>query len=161
MDSCDRPPTVNARDAFGPNLRRIRIQRGICLTQIAQGTNVRVDLWEAMERNDFTLWPSGIFARAHIRMYALAIGVDPDTTVDDFCRWFPQGDRRFAPWIRGYAAIVGHELKLQDGVPPSVLEGDRRALEAIPSGAAADPQPRRLAAFGYLFGRLRRTFGRA
>ena len=82
---------MSGREAFGPNLRRVRIQHGVSLHQIATETNVSDVLWSAMEKNDFSRWPNGIFARAYIRDYAKIIGVDPDTTVDEFCRWFPQG----------------------------------------------------------------------
>jgi len=38
-----------------------------------------------------------------VRSYAKAIGVDPESTVDEFCRCFPHGDRRAALVIRGQA----------------------------------------------------------
>jgi transcriptional regulator with XRE-family HTH domain len=153
---------MSAKEAFGSNLRRTRVQRGVSLEQIAQRTKVSIDLWEAMERNDFSRWPSGIFARAYIRAYAVAIGVDPESTVDEFCRWFPQGDRRIGDVIRGQAEIVGHPLEWKDEVPPSVKAGDRRDKK---SGASRREPAEGLvgifAAFGHVFGRLRRTFGRA
>src|SRR3954466_15385166 len=121
------PFAMSQREAFGPNLRRIRLQRGVSLQQLATATKVSETLWAGLERNDFSRWPNGIFARAYVREYAKAIGVDAETTVDDFCRWFPHGDRRVAPIIKGQAAIVGHsELEWRDDVPPSVAEGDRR-----------------------------------
>lgn len=112
------------REAFGPNLRRIRLQRGISMEQIAESTNIAQDLLEGLERNDFGEWPTGIFARAYVRQYAYAIGVDPDTTVDEFCRFFPEGDRRAEGVIREQAAIVGHDLRWQDDV-----EHGRRASD--------------------------------
>ena len=87
---------MSERDAFGPNLRRIRVQRGLSLEQLAESSKVSVELWKGLERNDFSKWPHGIYARSYVREYANAIGVDPETTVNDFCRWFPQGDRRGA-----------------------------------------------------------------
>src|SRR5262245_33240079 len=110
-----RPRTMT-RDAFGPNLRRIRLQRGISMEQIAEMTNIAQDLLEGLERNDFEQWPTGIFARAYVRQYAYAIGVDPDTAVDEFCRWFPQGDRRAEPVMREHADILGHDLAWRDDV---------------------------------------------
>jgi len=117
---------MSEHEAFGPNLRRIRLQRGVSLKQLADSTKVAESLWAGLERNDFSRWPNGIFARAYVREYAKAIGVDPESTVDDFCRWFPNGDRRAAPIIRGQAEIVGHDdLEWQDHVPPTA-EGNRR-----------------------------------
>ena len=77
-------------DAFGSNLRRIRLQRGISLTQIAESTKIAEDLLDGLERNDFSQWPTGIYARAWVRQYASAIGADAELTVDEFCRHFPR-----------------------------------------------------------------------
>ena len=153
---------MSASQAYGTNLRRARVQRGVSLDQIAQRTKVSVDLWEAMERNDFSSWPSGIFARAYVRAYAVAVGVDPESTVDEFCRWFPQGDRRIGAIIRGQAEIVGHSLEWKDQVPSSAKEGERRGLDesAVYTGSS-EGRIGRFAAVGHVFGRLRRAFGRA
>jgi transcriptional regulator with XRE-family HTH domain len=161
MRFCERTPLMSAKEAFGSNLRRTRVQRGVSLEQIAQRTKVSIDLWEAMERNDFRRWPSGIFARAYIRAYAVAIGVDPESTVDEFCRWFPQGDRRIGDVIRGQAEIVGHPLEWKDEVPPSVKAGDRRDKKSGASRREPEGLVGIFAAFGHVFGRLRRTFGGA
>ena len=77
---------MGEREAFGPNLRWHRVQRGISLEQIAASTKVPLDLWVALERNDFSRWPTGLYARAYVRAYALAVGTDPAETVEAF-RW--------------------------------------------------------------------------
>jgi len=147
---------MSAREAFGPNLRRIRIQHGISLEQIAQETKVAVDLWKGLERNDFSRWPSGIFARAYIREYARIVGADPEGAVDEFCRWFPNGDRRGLRVVREHAQIVGHDLEWPGDNPPAGVEADRRG----PTGLA-QAAPRPLLSRVSLFVRLRRTFGKA
>ena len=73
-------------DDFGPSLRAERERLGISLDELAIATKVSVELWEGMERNDFSRWPSGIFARAFVRDYARAIGLDSDAVVNEFCR---------------------------------------------------------------------------
>ncbi|MBM3771739.1 MAG: helix-turn-helix domain-containing protein [Acidimicrobiia bacterium] len=120
------------REAFGLTLRRVRLQRGISIEHIAHTTNIAHDLLEALEQNDFSDWPSGIFARAYVRQYAQAIGADPDATVDEFCRNFPQGDRRAESTMREHAALVGHDLDWQDDV-----EQGRRATDG---GVLADSE---------------------
>ena len=153
---------MSAREAFGPNLRRVRIQRGISLDQIVKATKVNECLWAGLERNDCSRWPTGIFARAHIRQYAHLVGVDPESTVDEFCRYFPQGDRRAERTIREHAQIVGqYEVEWVDPLPP-VAEGDRRASGS--TGTATAPAPwwiGALTTFSQVFVRLRRTFDRA
>jgi Uncharacterized protein conserved in bacteria len=90
-------------------------------------TNVGARFWEALENNDLSRWPNGIYARAYVRGYAKVVGVDPESTVDEFCRCFPQGDRRAEFVIRGQAEIVGHkDLQWRDRVPPIAGEIDRR-----------------------------------
>jgi transcriptional regulator with XRE-family HTH domain len=151
------------QDAFGPNLRRIRLQRGITLKQLAEATKVPEDLWAALERNDVSRWPAGIFARAYVRQYALAIGVDPDSTVDEFCRWFPQGDRRAERLVRNHAEIVGHRLDWEDDAP---ADADRDRRGARPSRSASfrethSPLASTHSPLAALFVRVRRTFGKA
>jgi hypothetical protein len=102
------------------------MQRGVSIDHIAAVTKVSVDLWLGLERNDFSHWPTGIYARAYVREYASQIGVDPDQAVNDFCRWFPQGDRRAERLVRDHAALVGHELDWTDDLAPGVAE-DRRS----------------------------------
>jgi transcriptional regulator with XRE-family HTH domain len=97
-------------DAFGSNLRRLRLQRGISLAQIAESTKIAEDLLEGLERNDFSQWPSGIYARAWVRQYACAIGADDDLTIDEFCRHFPQADRRAEHLVREFSDIFDHRL---------------------------------------------------
>jgi transcriptional regulator with XRE-family HTH domain len=143
------------RDAFGPNLRRLRIQRGITLPQIVDATKVSIELLTGLERNDFTYWPGGIYARAYIRQYAYAIGVDPDATVDEFCRSFPQGDRRALRGVREHAEIIGHELTWRDDPPGGAGDNDRRGPTAVRADLAP-PSP--MAEF---LVRIRRVFGRA
>ncbi len=118
---------MSERDAFGPNLRRLRIQRGMSLASIAAATKIGVDLLTGLERNDFSQWPTGIYARAAVRAYASEIGADAEATVDDFCRWFPQGDRRAERVVRDQAAIVGHQLDWRDDLVGVVIDRDRRA----------------------------------
>jgi transcriptional regulator with XRE-family HTH domain len=150
---------MSGREAFGPNLRRVRIQRGVSLQQIATETNVSEVLWAAMERNDFSRWPNGIFARAFIRDYAKLIGADPDATVDEFCRWFPHGDRRALGQIRGQAAIVNHALDAADELPEHVDEDRRWSSEK--EAQEASERDQQAAGRPGMFSRLRRTFSGA
>jgi transcriptional regulator with XRE-family HTH domain len=140
---------MNTPETFGPFLRRARIRRGVSLADLAQQTNVSIEMWEQMEASDFSAWPSGLYARAWIRAYAEAIGVDPEETVNDFCRWFPQGDRRAERRLRAQAAIVGHDLEWRDDLVPP--DGDRRAVASPPPDAPIQPRRLRLAAAGLDF----------
>ncbi len=132
---------MSERDTFGPRLRRERERRGITIDTIAAVTKVGADLWIGLERNDFSKWPSGIFARAFIRDYAKAVGLDADDLVDEFCRLFPQGDRRAARLIKAHAEVIGHNPGALEDPALIPREGDRRAAARE---RKADARARRL-----------------
>ena len=44
---------------------------------------------EALERNDISRLPGGIYSRGLVRAYAEQIGADPETTIQDFIARFP------------------------------------------------------------------------
>ena len=116
---------MSDRDTFGPRLRSERERRGISLETIASVTKVGAELWDGLEHNDFSRWPTGIFARSFVRDYARAVGLDADEVVDEFCRLFAVGDRRAERIIKAHGALIGHQVALDgSAVPPT---GDRRA----------------------------------
>jgi cytoskeletal protein RodZ len=132
---------MSERDTFGPRLRRERERRGISLETIVTRTNVSLELWQGFESNDFSRWPTRVYARAFVRDYAKAVGLDPDEVVDDFCRLFPVGDRRSVPVIRAQAELIGHETTVKDD-PRLMPHGvDRRGN---PDATPAAPAPQRL-----------------
>lgn len=136
------------RDDFGPRLRAEREARGISLESLAAATKVNVDLWEAMERNDFSRWPGGVFARAFVRDYARVVGLDDDAVVNDFCRLFPIGDRRATRIVRAHAELIGHDHAADTAeLLPAGRERRRRSdRAAAPPPAALVYRPRILAA---------------
>lgn len=139
---------MSERDTFGPRLRSERERRNISLETIASVTKVSADLWDGLERNDFSRWPSGIFARAFVRDYAKAIGLDEDEVLNEFCRLFPIGDRRVSRLIQAQAQLIGHTLDYAEtGAVPE--DGDRRAEPTVPERnkiARAKFTPRTMAA---------------
>ena len=119
---------MSEQDTFGPRLRSERERRGISIETIVTVTKVGADLWLGLERNDFSKWPSGIFARAFLRDYAKAVGLDADDVVDEFCRLFPHGDRRAARIIKAQAEIIGHAPGVLEDPALVPRDGDRRSV---------------------------------
>ena len=74
---------------FGGKLREARERRGVSLRQIANATKIAVSVLEALERNDIARLPGGIFGRAFVRSYAIEVGLDPETTIQEFIAQFP------------------------------------------------------------------------
>jgi cytoskeletal protein RodZ len=74
---------------FGTRMKRQREERGVPLRRIADATKISVSALEALERNDISRLPGGIFSRAFVRSYAIEIGLDPEQTVREFLVQFP------------------------------------------------------------------------
>lgn len=125
---------MTPQEAFVTRLRRHRQRCRISLDEIAAEMRVKRELLEALECNDLSDWPRGLYARAWIRAYATVVAIDPDDAVNEFCRLFPQGDRRANSTIRDIAGIVAAPPAYQDEFPHEL---DRRAG----SGARSMPAP--------------------
>src|SRR4051794_41577966 len=82
-------PLERRSTGFGGRLRDARERRGISLRQIANATKISVAVLEALERNDISRLPGGIFSRAFVRSYAVEVGLDPETTIQEFIAQFP------------------------------------------------------------------------
>ena len=125
------------RDSFGRVLRAYRERRNISLAQLYQETKVSPQIWMALEENDFSRWPTRIYARSWIRQYAKRVGLDPEELVNEFCRLFQHGDRRTETLLRECAAVLGHQLDWRRELLPAHSEGDRRSDSRRPDVAPA------------------------
>lgn len=103
-----------SQETFIVRLRRHRERNRVALEEIAAETRIKPELLEAFERNNLSAWPRGVYARAWVRAYAGAVGLDPIDTVDEFCRLFPHGDRRAGATFQEMAAIIGHPPEFRD-----------------------------------------------
>ncbi len=74
---------------FGRKLRQARERRGFTLRQISNATKISMLTLEALERNDVARLPGGIFGRGVVRSYALEVGLDPESTIEEFMGLFP------------------------------------------------------------------------
>jgi cytoskeleton protein RodZ len=88
------------------------------LRQIAERTRISVMVLEALERDDIKRLPGGIFTRSFLRAYASEVGLDPDSTVDDFLAQFPPESVA--------AGTIGAEVEDHDAI-----ESDRRAAQTF------------------------------
>ena len=76
-----RPPV---RVTFGEELRRERELRQVGLREIAEATKINRRYLEALERNDFTDLPGGLFNRSFVRAYCKTIGIDDEAMVNAY-----------------------------------------------------------------------------
>ena len=74
---------------FGRKLSEARERRGLSLRQISNSTKISMLTLEALERNDIRRLPGGIFGRGVVRSYALEVGLDPESLIEEFMGQFP------------------------------------------------------------------------
>jgi len=103
-------------ESFGARLRQRREERQIDLITIAEQTKIKLALLEALERDDVSHWPSGIFRRAYIRTYAQFISLDPDIVLREFLEVHPDPDDVFAA-----LAEVAGDASRTNAAPPTRL----------------------------------------
>ncbi len=70
--------------AFGDNLRRERELRGITLSEISESTKISKRWLKALEDEEFTVLPGGVFNRGFVRAYARFLGIDEEAAVADY-----------------------------------------------------------------------------
>jgi len=141
---------------FGDKLRDARERRGLSLRQIANATKISMITLEALERNDIKRLPGGIFSRGVVRSYAIEVGLDPESTIEEFMGQFPQdsvtqghptttqvedheaveSDRRMATT---FLRLILISLPVAAFVIYFAMHGRRSAQETRPAPAAAAP----------------------
>src|SRR5688572_8197627 len=99
---------------IGGRLRSAREHRGMSLRDVATRTKLTIPVVRAIERNDFTALPGGMFRKAYVRTLAVEVGLDPNEIAADYCALFE-------PPIESpvLSRPVGLEQKLIDQLAPS------------------------------------------
>jgi transcriptional regulator with XRE-family HTH domain len=137
---------MNPQETFVTRLRRQRLRARVSVEQIADALRIKPEIIAAFENNDLSEWPRGLYSRAWIRTYSLTVNLDPVDTVDEFCRLFPQGDRRAGATIQEIAAIVASPSEYRDefGHPEGRRASDQEIeAERKPSWHAFLTEPSR------------------
>ena len=138
-------------DSFGARLRQRREERQIALSAIADETKIKLSLLEALEHDDVSHWPAGIFRRAYIRAYAHMIGLDPDEVVREFLLVHPEPISA----VDAAAAVVAaaEEASRRHSAPPtrlrtmvdsalgSLARRRRHPGDEVATAPAARPEP--------------------
>jgi len=109
---------------FGGKLRLARERRGTSLQQISAATKISIGALEALERNDISKLPGGIFSRSFVRSYAQEVGLDPDETVNEFLERF-----QAAP----AAPVPAHAGTIHSAIPEdeSAFESQQRIAGVV------------------------------
>ena len=109
---------------FGGKLRLARERRGASLRQISATTKISIAALEALERNDISKLPGGIFSRSFVRSYATEVGLDPDETVHEFLERFQGNPGPFG---------MPHAAPIQSSIPEeeSAFESRQRVAGLV------------------------------
>ncbi len=73
---------------LGNTLSRARRARAITLEDVERDTHVSRRYLEALENEDFSIFPAPVYARGFLRTYSRYLGLNPD----ELMRIFPNGD---------------------------------------------------------------------
>src|SRR5215216_3944252 len=110
---------------LGEELRRRREERGTTLNDISEATRIGTRFLKAIESDNFSILPGGIFTRSFIRAYAKQVGMNEDE------------------------AITLYQQQITGPVTdPQPANADQRlrtgsTAEPVRQVATADPRPRR------------------
>lgn len=101
----------DATSGVGAFLREARERAGFSVRAIADRTKIPVQTLEALERDDVSRLPGGIFLRSFIRSYAKEVGVDPEEAVRRFVTRFPDAsvEETPVPYVANPEKIVVDE----------------------------------------------------
>jgi len=139
---------------FGARLREQREERQVTLTTISTKTKIKLALLEALESDDVSFWPKGLFGRAYLRDYATAVGLEPEAVVSEFLTLHPEfayvtpqleeaeavarGDGRGGP-AEKFRRFVSSAFSIRSrrsapiAPPPAPASPDRLDFDAMPS----------------------------
>ena len=82
------PPPTETMAELGNTLSRARRARGISIEDAERDTHVSRRYLQALETEDFSIFPAPVYARGFLRIYARYLGLNPD----ELLHIFPNGD---------------------------------------------------------------------
>ena len=139
---------------FGARLAAARAERGWSLADAQRGTDIRLKYLEALERGDLDALPGWAYARAFVRTYARALGLDADRLVAEFEQAAPPPAeemeieplglppaRRFPVRRAGLAVLGAGALALVVWAASSSHSKKSPPVQAAPPARVVAPQP--------------------
>ena len=85
--------------SLGQELKKKREESGITLHQIADATHIGVRFLQALENDDYSILPGGVFNRAFVRKFAKQVGMEEATALrlydEQLASSGGEADRRF------------------------------------------------------------------
>jgi cytoskeleton protein RodZ len=94
-------------NSIGDTLRRERLRLNLDLEQISRETKISRKLLEAIEAEDFSRLPGGVFTKSFVRQYARVLGLDEDEIAAEL-------DRTIQP--EEYAEEISGRIHLEPAI---------------------------------------------
>lgn len=158
FNSCEQ---VTSMASFGENLRREREMRGVTLEEISTATKITVRSLQALEADDFSKLPGGIFTRGFIRSYLKYLGLDEEAAMAEFQsiapkipdpdlsslaankqRRAPEGSRgRMAGLLVGVLLLIGGFALYRYAHRMERVRATAMPAQIAPGAAGSQPQP--------------------
>lgn len=111
--------------SFGERLKQEREKRKITLEQISVSTKIGTRMLQALEEDNFSQLPGGIFNKGFVRAYSRFVGLDEDQTVAEYLE------------ASGDAPLIPPE-------PAEFEDEDREVEEKVSRGSSAAAPARQL-----------------
>lgn len=120
--------------ALGQLLREAREKKGCSIRDVAEGTNMMVQMVEELEEENFNRIAAPIYGKGFIRLYSEFIGIDPAPLVDEYMSLHAQSQK---PTMNS-AATRGDSFPEAD---QSVQPAEERRATAPPAPVAPATPP--------------------
>jgi cytoskeletal protein RodZ len=129
------PPVDDGAEALGAAMRAARMDAGRSIEDIAASTRIRAGLLRAMEAGDFAPCGGHVYARGHLRAFAVALGLPADT------------------FIAAYDGMADTQVEplVTSALPPEDQAADPLALRDLGGRRARRPSTWLVAAVGAAF----------
>lgn len=75
---------------LGSYLKQVRVEKNLTLEQIQEITKIRKRYLEAIENGEYAILPGSFYARAFIKSYAEALGLNANETLQKYASELPQ-----------------------------------------------------------------------
>jgi cytoskeleton protein RodZ len=111
--------TNEKKAGFGEHLRREREMRGISLDEIASATRIGTRFLQAMENEQWSQLPGGVFNRGFVRAVAHHLGLDEEALIAEYmlatgdmpasagsAARFPIEENQNGRWISWMLAVI-------------------------------------------------------
>lgn len=118
--------------ALGSQLREARMRLGLTTSEIAAATRMKVQIVEAIEREDFSSIAAPIYGKGFIRLFAERVGINPGPLVEEYVAVFVN---RTEPSLQ---KTLESAAGTTEPVPSEAGEEDGPAQDDLFSGSQAE-----------------------